>query len=142
MKMTGRFFSRESENLMKKMIIALGMAAAIAAGTMSVSAENYWKYNDTITIDMDETKVTHTTNGHEILHFVAVEAIEGGTCTYTYAYDRTGGTITVVEMEKETKSLHYTSNFTPTSINSRNPVIRQRAEMAEAVYQKKFNKKK
>jgi hypothetical protein len=140
--MTGRFFSRESENLMKKMIIALGMAAAIAAGTMSVSAENYWKYNDTITIDMDETKVTHTTNGHEILHFVAVEAIEGGTCTYTYAYDRTGGTITVVEMEKETKSLHYTSNFTPTSINSRNPVIRQRAEMAEAVYQKKFNKKK
>nr|WP_297003833.1 hypothetical protein [uncultured Dialister sp.] len=127
---------------MKKMIIALGMAAAIAAGTMSVSAENYWKYNDTITIDMDETKVTHTTNGHEILHFVAVEAIEGGTCTYTYAYDRTGGTITVVEMEKETKSLHYTSNFTPTSINSRNPVIRQRAEMAEAVYQKKFNKKK
>jgi len=140
--MTGRFFSRESENLMKKMIIALGMAAAIAAGTMSVSAENYWKYNDTITIDMDETKVTHTTNGHEILHFVAVEAIEGGTCTYPYAYDRTGGTITVVEMEKETKSLHYTSNFTPTSINSRNPVIRQRAEMAEAVYQKKFNKKK
>jgi|GEM_PF-67941 hypothetical protein len=138
--MTG--ISRESENPMKKLVIALGMAAAIAAGTLSVSAENFWKYSDTITIDMDETKVKQTTNGHEILSFVAVEAIEGGTCTYTYAYDRTAGTITVVEMEKETKSLHYTSNFTPASINSRNPVIRQRAKMAEDVYQRKVNKKK
>lgn len=127
---------------MKKFVIALGMAAAIAAGTMSVSAENFWKYSDTITIDMDETKVKQTTNGHEILSFVAVEAIEGGTCTYTYAYDRTAGTITVVEMEKETKSLHYTSNFTPASINSRNPVIQARAKMAEDVYQRKVNKKK
>ena len=63
---------------MKKMMIALGLAAAIAAGSMTVSAENYWKYNDTISIDMDETKVKTTTNGHEILHFVAVEAIDGG----------------------------------------------------------------
>ena len=62
---------------MKKMMIALGLAAAIAAGSMTVSAENYWKYNDTISIDMDETKVKTTTNGHEILHFVAVEAIDG-----------------------------------------------------------------
>lgn len=127
---------------MKKMLIALGLAAAVAAGTFSVSAENLWKYNDTISIDMDETSVKHTTNGHEILNFVAIESIEGGTCTYTYAYDRTAGTIQVVEMEKETKTLHYTSNFTPTSINSTNPVIRTRAEMAEAVYQRKVNHKK
>ena len=127
---------------MKKMLIALGTVAAIAAGTLSISAANVWKYNDTITIDMDETSVKHTTNGHEILNFIAVEAIEGGTCTYTYAYDRTAGTIQVVEMEKETKKLHYTSNFTPTSINSRNPVIRSRAQMAEDVYQRKVNHKK
>ena len=71
-----------------------------------------------------------------------MEAIDGGTCTYTYAYDRTAGTIQVVEMEKETNTLHYTSNFTPTSINTNNPVIRARAQMAEAVYQRKVNHKK
>ncbi|WP_416177009.1 hypothetical protein [Dialister sp.] len=127
---------------MKKILFAFGMAAAIAAGSLSVSAANLWKYNDTVSIDMDEASVKHTTNGHEILNFVAVEAIEGGTCTYTYAYDRTAGTIQVVEMEKETNKLHYTSNFTPTSINSTNPVIRARAQMAEAVYQRKVNHKK
>ena len=125
---------------MKKMMIALAAAAAIAAGSMSVSAESLWKYNDTITIDMQETSIKKT--GHEILNFVAVEAIEGGTCTYTYAYDRTAGTIQVVEMEKETKKLHYKSNFTPTSVNSSNPVIRARAQMAEDVYQKKVGHKK
>ena len=57
---------------MKKMMIALGMAAAIAAGSMTVSAENYWKYNDTISIDMAETIVKTTTNGLEILQFVDV----------------------------------------------------------------------
>ena len=45
-------------------------------------------------------------------------------------------------MEKETNTLHYTSNFTPTSINTNNPVIRARAQMAEAVYQRKVNHKK
>ena len=127
---------------MKKMLITLGLAAAIAAGTMSVSAQGVWKYNETTTIDMQETNIKKTTNGHEILNFVAVEAIEGGTCTYTYAYDRTAGTIQVVEMEKETKKLHYKSNFTPTSVNSSNPVVRARAQMAEAVYQKKVGNKK
>ncbi len=127
---------------MKKMLITLGLTAAIAAGAMSVSAQGLWKYNETTSIDMQETSIKKTTNGHEILNFVAIEAIEGGTCTYTYAYDRTAGTIQVVEMEKETKKLHYKSNFTPTSVNSSNPVIRARAQMAEAVYQKKVGNKK
>lgn len=127
---------------MKKMCIAFGLAAVLAATSLSVSAANLWKYNETTTIDMQETNIKRTTNGHEILNFVAVEAIEGGTCTYTYAYDRTAGTIQVVEMEKETKKLHYKSNFTPTSVNSSNPVIRARAQMAEAVYQKKIGNKK
>ena len=91
---------------------------------------------------MKEKKLKTTTNGHEIINFVYVEDIDGGTCTYTYAYDRTAGTIQVVEMEKETNTLHYTSNFTPTSINTNNPVIRARAQMAEAVYQRKVNHKK
>lgn len=91
---------------------------------MSVSAESLWKYNDTITIDMQETSIKKTTNGHEILNFVAVEAIEGGTCTYTYAYDRTAGTIQVVEMEKETKKLHYknTSLRPPSILRTRSSV--------------------
>ncbi len=127
---------------MKKILITLGLTAAIAAGAMSVSAQSLWKYNETISIDMQETSIKKTTNGHEILNFVAIEAIDGGTCTYTYAYDRTAGTIQIVEMEKETKKLHYKSNFTPTSVNSSNPVVRARAQMAEAVYQKKVGHKK
>lgn len=127
---------------MKKMLMTLAAAAAIAAGTLTVSAESYWKYNDTTTIDLDETSLKKTTNGHEILNFVAIQTIPDGTCTYTYAYDRTAGTIQVVEMEKETKTLHYTSNFTPTSVNSTNPVVKARTEMAEAVYQRKVNHKK
>lgn len=127
---------------MKKMLMTLAAAAAIAAGTLTVSAESYWKYNDTTTIDLDETSLKKTTNGHEILNFVAIQTIPDGTCTYTYAYDRTAGTIQVVEMEKETKTLHYASNFTPTSVNSTNPVVKARAEMAEAVYQRKVNHKK
>ena len=127
---------------MKKMLMTLAAAAAIAAGTLTVSAESYWKYNDTTTIDLDETSPKKTTNGHEILNFVAIQTIPDGTCTYTYAYDRTAGTIQVVEMEKETKTLHYTSNFKPTSVNSTNPVVKARAEMAEAVYQRKVNHKK
>ena len=122
--------------------MTLAAAAAIAAGTLTVSAESYWKYNDTTTIDLDETSLKKTTNGHEILNFVAIQTIPDGTCTYTYAYDRTAGTMQVVEREKETKTLHYTSNFTPTSVNSTNPVVKARAEMAEAVYQRKVNHKK
>lgn len=127
---------------MKKLVCGLALAGALAAfGAGSVQAEHFWKYNDTIQIDLDETKVQKTTNGHDVLRFVAVQAIEGGTVTYTYVYDRTAGTIQVETMEKETKKLHYTSNFTPESVNSPNPVIRERAAMAEAVYQRKVNKK-
>ena len=57
---------------MKKMLMTLAAAAAIAAGTLTVSAERYWKYNDTTTIDLDETSLKKTTNGHEILNFVAI----------------------------------------------------------------------
>ena len=89
---------------MKKMLITLGLTAAIAAGAMSVSAQSLWKYNETISIDMQETSIKKTTNGHEILNFVAIEAIDGGTCTYTYAYDRTAGTIQIVEMERKPRS--------------------------------------
>ena len=82
-----------------------------------------------------------STDGHDILEFVAVEQLPDGTCTYTYVYDRTAGTIQVKEMEKTTKKLHYKSNFSATSVNSTNPVIRERAQMAEAVYQRKVHKK-
>ena len=101
-----------------------------------------WKYNDVLTIDLDETNYKKTTDGHEILELVAVEKLADGTCTYTYVYDRIAGTIQVKEMEKSTKKLHYKSNFSPASVNSTNPVIRERARMAEAVYRRKVNKVK
>lgn len=50
------------ERIGRKMMIALAAAAAIAAGSMSVSAESLWKYNDTTTIDMQETSIKKTTN--------------------------------------------------------------------------------
>lgn len=126
---------------MKKLLTALGAAAVIAAMTMPVSAEKLWKYSETVTIDLAEVRYKPTTDGHDILEFVAVEQLPDGTCTYTYVYDRTAGTIQVKEMEKTTKKLHHKSNFSATSVNSTNPVIRERAQMAEAVYQRKVHKK-
>lgn len=126
---------------MKKLLTALGAAAVIAAMTMPVSAEKLWKYSETVTIDLAEVRYKPTTDGHDILEFVAAEQLPDGTCTYTYVYDRTAGTIQVKEMEKTTKKLHYKSNFSATSVNSTNPVIRERAQMAEAVYQRKVHKK-
>ena len=126
---------------MKKLLTALGAAAVIATMTMPVSAEKLWKYSETVTIDLAEARYKPTTDGHDILEFVAVEQLPDGTYTYTYVYDRTAGTIQVKEMEKTTNKLHYKSNFSATSVNSTNPVIRERAQMAEAVYQRKVHKK-
>ena len=58
---------------MRKLLIALGLAVAFSSVTLSVSAEKIWKYNDVLTIDLDETSYKKTTDGHEILEFVAVE---------------------------------------------------------------------
>ena len=126
---------------MKKLLTALGVAAVIATMTMPVSAEKLWKYSETVTIALSEPGTKPPTDGHDILEFVAVEQLPDGTCTYTYVYDRTAGTIQVKEMEKTTKKLYYKSNFSATSVNSTNPVIRERAQMAEAVYQRKVHKK-
>lgn len=127
---------------MKKLLIICGLTAVIsAASNLPVSAEMFWKYNDTITIDMGLSRFKKNSEGHEILEFVGIEKLpEDGTCTYTYIYDRTADTIQVKELEKKTKKLHYTSNFTPESIDSSNPVIQARAAMAEAVYQRKVAK--
>jgi len=125
---------------MKKALIILGAACLLSAGSFTVSAEKIWDYSPTISIDLDEVRYKKTTDGHEVLEYIAVEKIKDGTCTYTYVYDRTAGTIQVKEMEKTTKKLHYKSNFSATSINSTNPVVRERAQMAEDVYQRKVNK--
>lgn len=124
----------------EKIIDSLGAAAVIATMTMPVSAEKLWKYSETVTIDLAEARYKPTTDGHDILEFVAVEQLPDGTCTYTYIYDRTAGTIQVKEMEKTTKKLHYKTT-SATSVNSTNPVIRERAQMAEVVYQRKVHKK-
>lgn len=84
----------------EKLLTALGAAAVIATMTMPVSAEKLWKYSETVTIDLAEARYKPTTDGHDILEFVAVEQLPDGTCTYTYVYDRTAGTIQVKEMER------------------------------------------
>ena len=111
---------------MKKFLIALGIAAALTTAVgITAHAETFWKYNDTMTIDMEQTHVKTTKDGHEVLEFVGVETLpDNGTCTYTYVYDRTAGTIQVKEMEKRTKKLHYTSNFAPESIIPRTRSLR------------------
>lgn len=125
---------------MKKMILALGMAAALA--TMSVSAASLWKYNDTLTLDLSEASVKTDKNGHEVLTFTGVEQIEGGTNEYTYVYDLTARTIQVKEMEQHTKKIHYTTSFNPAPVDSPNPVIQERAAMAQQVYERVTAKKK
>lgn len=127
---------------MKKMLIAAAAAAAVLVSGMTVSAEKAWQYNDKLTIDLSEASVKVDDNGHQILKFEGVEQIEGGTNRYVYVYDLTARTIQIKEMEQHTKKLHYTANFNPASIDSPNPVIRERAEMAQQVYEKVMAKKK
>ena len=67
---------------MKKLLTALGAAAVIATMTMPVSAEKLWKYSETVTIDLAEARYKPTTDGHDILEFVAVEQLPDGTCRW------------------------------------------------------------
>ncbi len=127
---------------MNKMILAAGVAAAVFVGGMTVSAEQLWQYNDTLTLNLSDASVKVDKDGHQVLTFTGVEQIEGGTNTYTYVYDLTARTIQIKEMEQETKKLHYTTSFNPAPIDSPNPVIRERAEMAQQVYEKVMAKKK
>lgn len=126
---------------MKKTILALGLAAAAAFSSFTVSAEDLWQYNNALTLNISEASVKVDKNGHQVLTFTGVEQIEGGTNTYTYVYDLTARTIQIKEMEQETKKLHYTASFNPAPIDSPNPVIRERAEMAQQVYEKVMAKK-
>ena len=90
---------------------------------------------------MGEADLDVDKNGHQVLTFTGVEQIEGGTNTYTYVYDMTARTIQIKEMEQETEKLHYTTSFNPAPIDSPNPVIRERAEMAQQVYEMIMAKK-
>lgn len=127
---------------MNKMILAAGVAAAVLFSGMSVSAEQLWQYNDALTLNLSDANVKVDKDGHQVLTFTGVETIEGGTNTYTYVYDLTARTIQIKEMEQKTKKLHYTTSFNPAPIDSPNPVIRERAEMAQQVYEKVMEKKK
>lgn len=134
-------FPRKESDLMKKTILALTLAAAAAFSAVSVSAEQLWQYNDKLVINISDADVEVDKNGHQILTFTGVEQIEGGTNTYTYVYDMTARTIQIKEMEQETKKLHYTASFNPAPVDSPNPVIRERADMAQQVYEKVMAKK-
>ncbi len=61
---------------MKKLLIICGLTAVIsAASNLPVSAEMFWKYNDTITIDMGLSRFKKNSEGHEILEFVGIEKL-------------------------------------------------------------------
>lgn len=127
---------------MKKTLIAAAAAAALLLSGMTVSAERLWQYSDTLTINLSEADLEVSKDGHQILTFTGVEQIEGGTNTYTYVYDMTARTIQIKEMEQHTNKLHYTASFNPAPIDSSNPVIQERAAMAQQVYEKVMEKKK
>lgn len=135
----GGFLRKEREN-MKKTLIALGIAAAATCACFSVSAKD-WQYNDALTIHMSEVEIKVDKNGHETCTFDAVEKIKDGTNEYTYVYDVTARTIQVKRMEQRTKKLHYSTSFNPLPIDSPNPVVRERAEMAQRVYNMTMAKK-
>ena len=122
---------------MKKILLAMGLAAALA---VQVSAADLWQYSDTLSIDMSTAKVT-VRNGQQILEFEGTEKTSDGTCVYSYVYNLTEKTIQVKEMEKTTSKLHYKSTFPAEPTNSPNPVIRDRAAMAQAVYDRVMEKK-
>lgn len=134
-------FPRKESDPMKKIILTLTLAAAAAFSAVNVSAEQLWQYNDKLVINISDADVGVDKDGHQILTFTGVEQIEGGTNTYTYVYDMTARTIQIKEMEQETKKLHYTASFNPVPVDSPNPVIRERAEMAQQVYEKVMAKK-
>lgn len=127
---------------MNKTLLALSLAAAALASTMTVSAERLWQYNDALTINVGEADLKVDKNGHQILVFTGVEKIEGGTNTMTYVYDMTARTIQIKEFEQETPKIHYTTSFNPAPIDSPNPVIQERAKMAQQVYEMVMEKKK
>lgn len=125
--------------MMKKIFLLLMLFFSLAC---NASANDTWQYTPILTIQMDSATIETTPTGHVLLHFSATEILPDGTCNYKYIYDRTAETIQIAEMEKNTKTLHYKSNFTPLSIHSPNPVVQERAVMAEKVYQRKIEEKK
>lgn len=127
---------------MKKLLLTLSLALCFSSAVMAHEEGNVWKYTSTFAIHMDSAVIETTATGHTVLRFSATETLPDGTCVYTYVYDRSAGTIQIEAMEKTTSTLHYKNNFSPLSVNSPNPVVQNRARMAEDVYQRKVAEKK
>lgn len=127
---------------MKKLLLTLSLALCLSSAVVAHEEENVWKYTSTFAIHMDSAVIETTAAGHTVLRFSATETLPDGTCVYTYVYDRSAGTIQIEAMEKTTSTLHYKNNFSPLSVNSPNPVVQDRARMAEDVYQRKVTEKK
>ncbi len=119
---------------MKKLIIALGLAATLAAPAWAAN-NDIWQYNKFMTIDMSTAKVK-LEKGEKVLTFKTVEKFEDSTDECTYVYNVDAQTIQLKEMVSKSKKFKYTSNFYPESIKNGNAVIKGRAVMANAVLQK------
>ncbi len=121
---------------MKKLFL-VGILAAMMA--MPVAAED-WQYSPELTIHMDKAKVS-VVEGMQVLEFTATKVSADTRIEYTYIYNLDKRTIQIKEMKKFTSKIKYTSSFSPVPIDTPNPVIRARAEMAHEVYNRVLDKK-
>ena len=119
---------------MKKLLIALGIAATLAAPAWAAN-NNVWQYNKYMTIDLSQAKVSYE-KGQKVLTFKTVEKFGEAEDDCTYVYNVDDQTIQLKEMISKTKKNKYKSNFYPESIANGNSVIKGRAMMANAVLQK------
>ena len=119
---------------MKKLIIALGIAATLGAPAWAAN-NNIWQYNKYMTIDLSQAKIS-LDKGQKVLTFNTVEKYADTTDECTYVYNVDEQTIQLKEMTSKSKKFKYTSNFYPESIKTGNAVIQGRAIMANAVLER------
>lgn len=109
------------------------LALCLALAALPAWAKD-WAYRDDLTIHMDDAHISMA-SGMQVLEFTATR-INGDTrIEYKYVYNLGARTIQIKEMRKYTKDVQYKSSFSPVSIDNPNPVIRERVEMAQAVYE-------
>ena len=119
---------------MKKLFVALGIAATLAAPAWAAN-KNIWQYNQYMTIDMSQAKVSYQ-KGEKVLTFKTLEKFGEASDECTYVYNVDEQTIQLKEMISKTKKSKYVSNYYPENIKTGNAVIKGRAIMANAVLQK------
>ena len=100
-----------------------------------------WQYDDHTIVDMGSAKIKQHDTTQE-LQFKATHTYGDSIMENTYVYNPEKRTIQIKEMRRTTGKIKYKSTFSPQSIDSPNPVVRERVQLATAVYDKLMAKKK